>query len=338
MTRGPSTPVGVFPQTRMRRNRRWDWSRRLVRENALTPDDLIWPVFVCEGKNRTEDVATMPGVVRYSVDRLAAAAGEAKSLGIPAVAIFPATPAEAKTPGAEEAWNPNNLVCQAVRTIKDAHPDMGVMCDVALDPFNSDGHDGIVRDGHVVNDETLDALCRQALVQVEAGCDVIAPSDMMDGRIGALRKALDQDGHDRVLLMSYAAKYSSGFYGPFRDAIESAGFLKGESKDTYQMDPANSDEALREVALDIEEGADMVMVKPGMPYLDIVYRVKERLGVPTFAYNVSGEYAMLRIAADNGALDYNRVVLESLMAFKRAGCNGVLTYFAVDAARLLHDA
>jgi porphobilinogen synthase len=338
MSRGPSTPVGVFPQTRMRRNRRWDWSRRLVRENTLTPDDLIWPVFVCDGNDRTEDVPTMPGVVRYSVDRLPVAAAEAKALGIPAVAIFPATPADAKTPGAEEAWNPDNLVCQAVRAIKNAHPDMGVMCDVALDPFNSDGHDGIVRNGHVANDETLEALCRQALVQVEAGCDVIAPSDMMDGRIGALRKALDQEGHERVLLMSYAAKYSSGFYGPFRDAIESAGFLKGESKDTYQMDPANSDEALREVALDIDEGADMVMVKPGMPYLDIVYRVKERFGVPTFAYNVSGEYAMLRIAADNGALDYNRVVLESLMAFKRAGCNGVLTYFAVDAARLLNDA
>jgi porphobilinogen synthase len=338
MSRGPSTPVGVFPQTRMRRNRRWDWSRRLVRENTLTPDDLIWPVFVCEGKDLSENVPTMPGVVRYSSDRLPAAVAEAKSLGIPAVAIFPATPSAAKTPGAEEAWNPNNLVCQAVRAIKDAHPDMGVMCDVALDPFNSDGHDGIVRDGHVVNDETLDALCRQALVQVEAGCDVIAPSDMMDGRIGALRSALDRNGHEQVLLMSYAAKYSSGFYGPFRDAIESAGFLKGESKDTYQMDPANSDEALREVALDIEEGADMVMVKPGMPYLDIVYRVKERFGVPTFAYNVSGEYAMLRIAADSGALDYNRVVLESLMAFKRAGCNGVLTYFAVDAARLLNDA
>ena len=338
MSPGPSTPVGVFPQIRMRRNRRWEWSRRLVRENMLAPDDLIWPVFVCEGKDRTEDVPTMLGVVRYSVDRLPAAVDQAKSLGIPAVAVFPATPAEAKTPSAEEAWNPNNLICQAVRTIKDAHPDMGVICDVALDPFNSDGYDGILRDGHVVNDETLDALCRQALVQVEAGCDVIAPSDMMDGRIGALRTALDQNGHDRILLMSYAAKYSSGFYGPFRDAIESAGSLKGESKDTYQMDPANSDEALREVALDIEEGADMVMVKPGMPYLDIIYRVKERFGVPTFAYNVSGEYAMLRIAANNGALDYNRVVLESLMAFKRAGCNGVLTYFAVDAARLLHDA
>jgi porphobilinogen synthase len=337
MSRGPSTPVGVFPQTRMRRNRRWDWSRRLVRENTLTPADLIWPVFVCDGKDHIENVPTMPGVVRHSPDRLPAAVAEAKSLGIPAVAIFPATPASVKTPGAEEAWNPDNLVCQAVKSIKDAHPDMGVMCDVALDPFNSDGHDGLVRDGQVVNDETVEALCRQALVQVVAGCDVIAPSDMMDGRIGALRTALDADGHGDVLLMAYAAKYASGFYGPFRDAIESTGALKGAGKDTYQMDPANSDEALREVALDIQEGADMVMVKPGLPYLDIVYRVKERFGVPTFAYNVSGEYAMLRIAAENGALDYNRVMMESLIAFKRAGCNGILTYSAVDAARILND-
>ena len=336
MYRGPSTPVGAFPQTRMRRNRRWDWSRRLARENTITPDDLIWPIFVCDGDD-DEPVPTMPGVTRYAIRSVAGAAGTAKALGIPAIAIFPATPADKKTSGAEEAWNPDNLVCRAVRAIKDAHPDMGVMCDVALDPFNSDGHDGIVRDGHVVNDETVEALCRQALVQAEAGCDIIAPSDMMDGRIGALRQALASSSFPQVLLMSYAAKYSSAFYGPFRDAIESAGFLKGESKDTYQMDPANSDEALREVALDIQEGADMVMVKPGMPYLDIVRRVKEQFGVPTYAYNVSGEYSMLRFAADNGALDYNRVILETLMAFKRAGCNGVLTYFAVDAARLLND-
>ncbi|MDA0785984.1 MAG: porphobilinogen synthase, partial [Proteobacteria bacterium] len=232
MTRGPSTPVGVFPQTRMRRNRRWDWTRRMVRENTLSPDDFIWPIFVCDGKDRTEDIPTMPGVIRYSPDRLPAAVGEAKALGIPSVALFPATPAELKTPDGAEAWNPDNLVCQAIRSIKDAHPDIGVMCDVALDPFNSDGHDGIVRDGHVVNDETIEALCRQALVQVEAGCDIIAPSDMMDGRIGALRKALDAGGYDRILLMSYAAKFSSGFYGPFRDAIDSAGFLRGETKDT----------------------------------------------------------------------------------------------------------
>ncbi len=337
MAGSPSTPVGVFPQTRMRRNRRWDWSRRMVRENILSPDDFIWPVFVCDGVDRTEEIPTMPGVIRYSPDRLPAAVGEAKALGIPSVAIFPATPAELKTPDGKEAWNPDNLVCQAIRAIKDAHPDLGVMCDVALDPFNSDGHDGIVRDGHVVNDETIEALCRQALVQVEAGCDIIAPSDMMDGRIGALRSALDENGYDHVLLMSYAAKFSSGFYGPFRDAIDSKGFLKGETKDTYQMDPANSDEAMREVALDIAEGADMFMVKPGLPYLDIIRRVKEQFGVPTFAYNVSGEYAMLRFAADNGALDYERVMMETLTSFKRAGCDGVLTYFAIDAARLLND-
>jgi porphobilinogen synthase len=337
MAGSPSTPVGVFPQTRMRRNRRWDWSRRMVRENILSPNDFIWPVFVCDGVDHTEEIPTMPGVIRYSPDRLPAAVGEAKALGIPSVAIFPATPAELKTPDGKEAWNPDNLVCQAIRAIKDAHPDLGVMCDVALDPFNSDGHDGIVRDGHVVNDETIEALCRQALVQVEAGCDIIAPSDMMDGRIGALRSALDENGYDHVLLMSYAAKFSSGFYGPFRDAIDSKGFLKGETKDTYQMDPANSDEAMREVALDIAEGADMFMVKPGLPYLDIIRRVKEQFGVPTFAYNVSGEYAMLRFAADKGALDYERVMMETLTSFKRAGCNGVLTYFAIDAARLLND-
>ncbi len=337
MAGSPSTPVGVFPQTRMRRNRRWDWSRRMVRENILSPNDFIWPVFVCDGVDHTEEIPTMPGVIRYSPDRLPAAVGEAKALGIPSVAIFPATPAELKTPDGKEAWNPDNLVCQAIRAIKDAHPDLGVMCDVALDPFNSDGHDGIVRDDHVVNDETIEALCRQALVQVEAGCDIIAPSDMMDGRIGALRSALDENGHDHVLLMSYAAKFSSGFYGPFRDAIDSKGFLKGETKDTYQMDPANSDEAMREVALDIAEGADMFMVKPGLPYLDIIRRVKEQFGVPTFAYNVSGEYAMLRFAADKGALDYERVMMETLTSFKRAGCNGVLTYFAIDAARLLND-
>lgn len=308
----------------------------MVRENLLSPDDFIWPIFVCEGKDGTEEIPTMPGVIRYSPDRLPAAVAEAKALGIPSVALFPATPAELKTPDGAEAWNPDNLVCRAIREIKDAHPDIGVMCDVALDPFNSDGHDGIVRDGHVVNDETIEALCRQALVQVEAGCDIIAPSDMMDGRIGALRTALDAEGYDRVLLMSYAAKFSSGFYGPFRDAIDSAGFLKGETKDTYQMDPANSDEALREVALDIDEGADMIMVKPGLPYLDIIQRVKSQFGIPTFAYNVSGEYAMLRFAADNGALDYQRVMMETLMAFKRAGCSGVLTYFAIDAARILN--
>jgi porphobilinogen synthase len=336
MSRGPTTPIGAYPQTRMRRNRRYEWSRRLVRENHLSPDDFIWPVFVRNGSGETEAIPTMPGVVRYTVDRLPAAVGDAKALGIPAVAIFPAIDPGLKTPQAEEAWNPDNLVCQAIRTIKDAHPDIGVVCDVALDPFNSDGHDGIVRDGHVVNDETIEALCRQALVQVEAGCDVIAPSDMMDGRVGAIREALDTSGFERSQIMSYAAKFSSGFYGPFRDAIDSSGFLAGETKDTYQLDPANTDEALREVALDIAEGADMVMVKPGLPYLDIIWRVKERFGVPTFAYNVSGEYAMLRFAAAADAFDYEKTMMEVLMSFKRAGCNGVLTYFAVDAARILN--
>jgi porphobilinogen synthase len=336
MSRGPTTPIGAYPQTRMRRNRRYDWSRRMVRENQLSPDDLILPLFVRDGTDTAETIATMPGVVRRTVDLLPAAVGEAKSLGIPAVAIFPAIDPSLKTPMGEEAWNPGNLVCQAIRTIKDAHPEIGIVCDVALDPFNSDGHDGIVRDGHVVNDETIEALCRQALVQVEAGCDVIAPSDMMDGRVGAIREALDASGFERSQIMSYAAKYSSAFYGPFRDAIDSSGILAGETKDTYQMDPANTDEALREVALDIAEGADMVMVKPGLPYLDIIWRVKERFGVPTFAYNVSGEYAMIRFAADADAIDLTKAMMEVLVSFKRAGCNGVLTYFAVDAARLLN--
>ncbi len=336
MSRGPTTPIGAYPQTRMRRNRRYDWSRRMVRENQLSPDDLILPLFVRDGTDTAETIATMPGVVRRTVDLLPAAVGEAKSLGIPAVAIFPAIDPSLKTPMGEEAWNPGNLVCQAIRTIKDAHPEIGIVCDVALDPFNSDGHDGIVRDGHVVNDETIEALCRQALVQVEAGCDVIAPSDMMDGRVGAIREALDTSGFERSQIMSYAAKYSSAFYGPFRDAIDSSGFLAGETKDTYQMDPANTDEALREVALDIAEGADMVMVKPGLPYLDIIWRVKERFGVPTFAYNVSGEYAMIRFAAEADAIDLPKAMMEVLVSFKRAGCNGVLTYFAVDAARLLN--
>jgi porphobilinogen synthase len=337
MNTGPTTPTGVFPQTRMRRNRQFDWTRRMVREHSLTPDDFIWPVFVCEGEDLTVEIPTMPGVVRYSVDRLPAAVGEARALGIPSIAIFPAVEASAKTPGAEEAWNPDNLVCRSIKAVKDAHPDIGIVCDVALDPFNSDGHDGIVRDGYVVNDETLEALCKQALVQVEAGCDIIAPSDMMDGRVGAIREALDREGHARTLIMSYAAKFASGYYGPFRDAIDSSGFLAGAGKDTYQMDPANTDEALREVALDIAEGADMVMVKPGLAYLDIIWRVKTQFGMPTFAYNVSGEYAMLTLAAKAGALDYEKVMMETLMAFKRAGCYGVLTYFALDAARLIND-
>ena len=327
--------TGDFPGTRLRRNRRDQWSRRLVAENSLTTADLIWPVFVTEGDNSRAEVASMPGVYRLSIDKLIEAVGEAKALGIPAVALFPQTDPAAKTPDAREAYNPDNLICRAVRAIKDNYPDMGVVCDVALDPFNSDGHDGLVIDGYVVNDESVEALCRQAVVQAQAGCDIIAPSDMMDGRIGAIRKALDDAGYDDVRIMSYAAKYASAFYGPFRDAIGSSGNLKGGDKKTYQMDPANSDEALREVALDLKEGADMVMVKPGMPSLDIVRRVSETFAVPTFAYQVSGEYAMLKGAINNGWLDNDKTILESLLAFKRAGADGILTYFAVEAAKLL---
>jgi porphobilinogen synthase len=325
---------GAFPQTRMRRNRRDAWTRRMVAEHTLSADDFIWPIFVVDGTNVRQPVPSMPGVDRLSVDLAAAAVGEAKDLGIPAVAVFPYTEESLKTPDAGEALNPENLVCRAVRAVKAAHPDIGVMCDVALDPYNSDGHDGLVRGDYVVNDETVEVLCKQAVVQAEAGCDVAAPSDMMDGRVAAIRHALDGAGFEDVRIMAYSAKYASAFYGPFRDAVGSTGALKGDKK-TYQMDPANSDEALREVALDIDEGADMVMVKPGLPYLDIVCRVKESFGVPTFVYNVSGEYAMLKAAAAQGWLDYDRVLIESLMAFKRAGADGVLTYAAVEAAKLL---
>jgi len=335
---GPSTTWGAYPTTRLRRNRRDDWSRRLVREDHLRVDDLIWPVFVHEGENRRQPIPSMPGVERLSIDLLVEAAGEAMRLGIPAIAIFPATPPEKKTPEAEEAFNPENLACRATRAIKQAHGDgIGVVCDVALDPYTSHGQDGLVRDGYVVNDETVEALCRQAVVQAEAGCDVIAPSDMMDGRIGAVRKALDAAGFQRVRIMSYAAKYASAFYGPFRDAVGSSSSLGTGDKRTYQMDPANGDEAIREVALDLAEGADMVMVKPGMPYLDIVRRVKDAFSVPTYVYQVSGEYAMLCAAAANGWLDHQRVMLESLLGFKRAGADGILTYFAVEAAKQLRD-
>lgn len=334
MERNNAIGLGRFPATRMRRNRRHDWSRRLVAENALSVDDLIWPVFVLDGENRTEQVSSMPGVTRRSIELTVDAVGEARDLGIPAVALFPNTDPSLKTPDAKEAYNPDNLICRTVRALKEAHPDIGVICDVALDPYNSDGHDGLVINGYVVNDETTEALIKQSLVQAQAGCDIIAPSDMMDGRIGAIRNALDDAGFQHVQIMSYAAKYASVFYGPFRDAVGSGSALKGDKK-TYQMNPANTDEALREVALDIDEGADMVMVKPGMPYLDIVSRVKDAFGVPTFAYQVSGEYAMLKGAVANGWLDNDNVVLESLTAFKRAGADGVLTYMAVEAAKLL---
>jgi len=328
------TALAAFPRVRMRRNRRDAWSRALTAENALSAADLIWPLFVIEGKGKPVPVESMPGVLRYPIDRLADAVGEAKDLGIPAIALFPMTPAERKDEDGSEATNPDNLVCRAIGAIKKAHPDIGVICDVALDPYTSHGQDGVVRDGYVANDETLGILVEQSLVQARAGCDVIAPSDMMDGRVGVIRDALDKEGFQHVRILAYAAKYASGFYGPFRDAVGSSSSLKGDKR-TYQMDPANGDEAIREVALDIEEGADMVMVKPGMPYLDIVRRVKETFGVPTYAYQVSGEYAMLQAAAQNGWLDGDRVMMESLMAFKRAGADGVLTYFAVEAAKRL---
>ena len=327
-------PQAGFPATRMRRNRRTPWLRRLVRENTLTADDLIWPIFVVDGENQREVVESMPGVERLSVDLLADAVGGAVDLGIPTVALFPYTDPALKTPDGREAVNPDNLVCNAVRAIRQSGLEVGVLCDVALDPFNSDGHDGIVEDGIILNDETVEILCQQAVVQAEAGCDIIAPSDMMDGRIGAIRTALDAKGFQDVAIMSYAAKYASAFYGPFRDAVGSGGALKGDKK-TYQMDPANTDEALREVAMDVSEGADMVMVKPGLPYLDVVARVKETFGMPTFAYNVSGEYAMLKGAGERGWIDYDKAVVEMLTGFKRAGADGVLTYHAIDAAKLL---
>ena len=334
--RKPSaTPaLGMYPRVRMRRNRIDTWTRRLVAENTLTASDLIWPVFVREGKGVREPVASMPGVDRLSIDLLGEAIGEAKTLGIPVIALFPAIDQAQKTEDGDEATRPGNLVCRAIAEIKRTVPDIGVMVDVALDPFTTHGHDGLLRDGYVVNDETVEVLCRQVLVQARAGCDIISPSDMMDGRVGAIRTALDEAGFQHVRIMSYAAKYNSGFYGPFRDALGSKGTLGGKDKGSYQMDPANSDEALREVALDLEEGADMVMVKPGMHYLDIVRRVKDGFGVPTFAYQVSGEYSMLKGAIERGWLA-ERVVLEAMMAFKRAGADGVLSYFAVEVAKRL---
>ena len=330
----PLLEAGAYPAVRMRRNRRQAWSRRLVAEHALNPSDLIWPLFVTEGTNTRIAVDSMPGVERISVDLAVGAAREAASLGIPAIALFPYTDPQLRSEDGREAFNPDNLVCRASRAIRKAGVEVGILLDVALDPYTSHGHDGLMAAGEIVNDLTLEALVRQALVQVEAGCDIIAPSDMMDGRVGRIRRALEAHGHHNVQIMAYAAKYASAFYGPFRDAVGSSATLIGDKR-TYQMDPANSDEALREVALDIAEGADMVMVKPGMPYLDIVRRVKDEFGVPTFAYQVSGEYAMLTAAAQNGWLDGDKVMLESLLAFKRAGADGVLSYFAPRAAKLL---
>jgi porphobilinogen synthase len=318
----------------MRRNRKAPWTRELVAERRLSPSDLIWPMFVIEGKDKHVPVASMPGVERLSVDLIVEAAKEAVTLGIPAIALFPFTDPAKRSDDASEAFNADNLVCRATRAIKKAKLDLGVILDVALDPYTSHGHDGLLVGNEIVNDETNAALIKQSLVQAEAGADVLAPSDMMDGRIGAIRAALEASGYKNTQIMSYAAKYASAFYGPFRDAVGSAGFLKGDKR-TYQMDPGNTDEALREVALDLEEGADMVMVKPGLPYLDIVRRVSETFAVPTFAYQVSGEYAMLAGAFERGWLDENKTMLESLLAFKRAGAAGVLTYFAPKAARLL---
>ena len=328
-----------FPGTRLRRMRRDDFSRRLMRENALTVDDLIYPVFVQEGSTRVDAVASMPGVERQSLDRLLVTAERACKLGIPALALFPVIDVSLKTAGAEEAWNPEGLVPRTVAALKKEFPELGVITDVALDPYTSHGQDGLIADGdpraYVLNDETLEALSRQALVQAQAGADVVAPSDMMDGRVGRIRSVLDSAGQIHTRILAYSAKYASSFYGPFRDAVGSAANLGKGGKYTYQMDPANSDEALREVALDVAEGADMVMVKPGMPYLDIVRRVKETFRLPTYAYQVSGEYAMLKAAAQNGWLDEKACVLESLLAFKRASADGILTYFALDAAAWL---
>ena len=327
---------GQYPATRMRRNRMKSFSRRLVAETILSVDDLIWPMFVIEGSNAAEPVESMPGVERHTIDRLVAQAAIAVELGVPVIAIFPSIDAALKDEDGSLALDGNNLVCRAARAVKDAHPDLGIMCDVALDPFTSHGHDGVLRNGEIANDETVDILCEQAVLQANAGCDIIAPSDMMDGRVAAIRAALDDAGHQNVQIMSYAAKYASGFYGPFRTAVRAGASLGTDGKATYQMDPANSDEAMHEIALDLAEGADLVIVKPGMPYLDILARAKSEFGVPCIAYQVSGEYTMIAAASANGWLDHDRVMMESLLAFKRAGADGILTYFAPLAARLLN--
>ncbi|MBF9050354.1 porphobilinogen synthase [Roseobacter sp. HKCCD9010] len=327
---------GQFPRTRFRRNRSSAALRDLTRETELSVNDLIWPVFVCDGSDERQAIASMPGVERLSVDLLVDAAREAHGLGIPAICLFPYTDPSLKTELCEEAWNPDNLSNRAIRAIKDAVPEIAVMTDIALDPYNANGHDGIVRDGVIVNDETVEALVKMGLAQAEAGADILGPSDMMDSRIGALRDALEAEGHVNVAIMSYAAKFASAFYGPFRDAVGASGALKGDKK-TYQIDPANRQEALRCVERDLSEGADMVMVKPGLPYLDLCREVKDRFGAPTYAYQVSGEYAMIEAAAANGWIDGEKVMLESLMAFRRAGCDGVLTYFAPRIAKILNQ-
>jgi porphobilinogen synthase len=338
--RDPSPRPAIAPSldlvVRPRRNRKCEWARRLIRENVVTTDDLIWPLFVIDGDNQRKPVASMPGVERLSIDQVVRDAERAAKLDIPCIALFPYTDPSLRDEDGTEATNAENLVCRTVRAIKKEFPDIGVLCDVALDPFTSHGHDGLIRNGKILNDETVAVLVQQSLVQAQAGCDIIAPSDMMDGRIGAIRQGLDEAGFLDVQIMAYAAKYASAFYGPFRDAIGSAKALTGDKR-TYQMDSANSDEALREVELDLAEGADMVMVKPGMPYLDIIRRVKDTFAVPTFAYQVSGEYAMIAGAAANGWIDGERAMMESLLGFKRAGADGVLTYFAPQAAEKLRQ-
>jgi porphobilinogen synthase len=328
---------GQYPNTRMRRNRMQTFSRRLIAENRLSTDDLIWPLFVIEGENQTEEINAMPGVSRYSIDRLLEKAHQAVELGIPAIAIFPSIDASLKDPLGSLAQDGDNLVCRAVLALKSAYPDLGIVCDVALDPFTDHGHDGVMKADEILNDETVEILCQQAVVQANAGCDIIAPSDMMDGRVSAIRTALNDNGHQNVQIMAYAAKYASSFYGPFRDAVKAGASLGKSGKTTYQMDPANSDEAMHEIALDLDEGADLVIIKPGMPYLDVIARAKAEFGVPCVAYQVSGEYAMQRAAFDNGWLDRDCTILETMIAFRRAGADAVVTYFAPDIAKLLHQ-
>ncbi len=327
-------PLARFPALRLRRPRQAAWSRRLFSETRLSASDLIQAIILKDGKNVREPIAAMPGMFRLSPDEAVGAAREARDLGIPALALFPYTDADARTPDGEDALNPDNLMCRAARAIKDAIPEIGLMADIALDPYTDHGHDGLLRDGEIVNDETVDILVKQAVIMAKAGYDIVAPSDMMDGRVGAIRAGLDDEGFQNVQIMAYAAKYASAFYGPYREAIGSSGVLRGDKR-TYQMDPANTDEALREVALDLAEGADSVMVKPGLAYLDIIWRVKSAFGAPTFAFQVSGEYAMIKAAAGHDWIDGERAMMESLLAFKRAGANGVITYFAADAAKIL---
>ena len=329
--------INSYPRVRMRRNRMHEFSRRLVSENNLTVDDLIYPIFITYGLNKKEKINSMPGIYRFSLDRLETEIKYISSLNIPAIAFFPQTENKLKTSDGREAVNKNNLVCEAIRISKKVNPELGIICDVALDPYTDHGHDGVIIDNHIDNDKTLEILCQQSLIQAESGCNIIAPSDMMDGRVGLIRDTLDKNGFINVQIMSYAVKYASAFYGPFRDAVGSSINLSNKSKNSYQMDPKNSDEALREIELDLNEGADMVIVKPGMPYLDIIHKVREKFKVPTYAYQVSGEYSMIKGAIDKGWFDEEKIIFESLIAFKRAGCNGIITYFAPYVAEILNN-